>query len=572
MKLKKIGFIEKDRLLKGGIMYHLSHTLRYYFKRIKFARHIVSAAAFLLISRPISNFLSSLTDVHIDELDYLATSNIGSRLFNVIIPIALFLLWCTFAFMDIRSQFYKIETGRDLRYDSRHYKRSFSELLEFFSTADPTKLPVNDLTSLHWKEANGLIFGKVNDKLIYYKPNKNGIVSMTWGAPGDGKTTSVIIPSCRQFGLEFDHNGNPQQKGAVMVTDLKGDIYEANKAYRHIKRFSTIHWQESAHFDPLVNARSMDVGSRATFLLNMAITLIPEDGSSDSKYFTDGARDFFTGIALYLLNNDNSIAFPAIIEQIVTGTYNKWVVTIMNSSDIAAKAYTNHFYGENEKNVAGTYSKLVSATRLFSSQMMHTLLSNMGEQISPNDLENCIDIYIQIDPNQMELMAPVTAMLYQTFMSAMLYRHEGQQPPIAFIIDEFGQLPAMPVITQSAALLRAYNCSIMLSCQSLSMLDKRYGTHGRQTLMDCTKIHCFLSIMDPDTRDWASRLFGTHKVLRISTSEQLSEHSSSGRSVSEIREPIFEPDDFGNLPSQDAVAIYYRGKYVVAKKTFYFKD
>lgn len=112
-------------------MYHLSHTPRYYFKRIKFARHVVSSAAFLLISRPISNFLSSLTDVHIDELDYLATSNIGSRLFNVMIPIALFLLWCTLVFMDIRSQFYKIETGRNLRYDSRHYKRSFSELLEF---------------------------------------------------------------------------------------------------------------------------------------------------------------------------------------------------------------------------------------------------------------------------------------------------------------------------------------------------------------------------------------------------------------------------------------------------------
>ena len=562
-------------------MYHLSHTPRYYFKRIKFARHIVSATAFLLISRPLSNFLSSLTDIHIAELDYLATPNIGSQLFNVMIPIALFLLWCMLVFMDIRSQFYKIETGRDLRYDSRHYKRSFSELLEFFATADPAKLPVNDLTSLHWKDANGLIFGKVDDKLIYYKPHKNGIVSMIWGAPGDGKTTSVIIPSCRQFGLEFDDNGNPQQNGAVMVTDLKGDIYEANKKYRTIKRFSTIHWKDSAHFDPLVNARSMDVGSRATFLLNMAITLIPEDGSSDSKYFTDGARDFFTGITLYLLNIDSTISFPDIIEQIVTGTYNKWVITIMNSSDIAAQAYTNHFYGENEKNVAGTYSKLVSATRLFSSQMMHTLLSNTGEQISPNDLENCIDIYIQIDPNQMELMAPVTAMLYQTFMSAMLYqtfmsamlyRHEGQQPPIAFIIDEFGQLPAMPVITQSAALLRAYNCSIMLSCQSLSMLDKRYGTHGRQTLMDCTKIHCFLSIMDPDTRDWASRLFGTHKVLRISTSEQLSEHSSSGRSVSEMREPIFEPDDFGNLPSQDAVAVYYRGKYVVAEKTFYFKD
>lgn len=553
-------------------MYHFTHTPRYYVKRIKFIRYIVLAAIFLLISRPLSHFLSSLTDVSIADLDYLTAPHIGSQLFNVMIPTALLILWFTLVFLDLRRQFYKIETDRDFRYDSQHYKRSFSELLEFFATADPTKLPVKDLTSLNWREANGLIFGKVDDKLIYYTPYKNGIVSMIWGAPGDGKTTSIIIPSCRQFGLDFDEHGNPQQNGSVMVTDLKGDIYEANKNYRHIKRFSTIHWIDSAHFDPLVNARSMDIGSRATFLFNMAITLIPDEGSSESKYFTDGARDFFTGITLYLLNNDNNISFPDIIEQIVTGTYNKWVVTIMKSQDTAAQSYTNHFYGENEKNVAGTYSKLVSATRIFCSQMMHTLLSNTGEQISPSDLENCTDIYIQIDPNQMELLAPVTAMIYQTFMSAMLYRHEGQTPPIAFIIDEFGQLPAMPVITQSAALLRAYNCSIMLSCQSLSMLDRRYGTHGRQTLMDCTKIHCFLSIMDPDTREWASRLFGTHKVLRISTSEQLSDHSSSGRSVSEIREPIFEPDDFGSLPTQDAVAIYYRGKYVIAQKTYYFKD
>ena len=157
----------------------------------------------------------------------------------------------------------------------------------------------------------------------------------------------------------------------------------------------------------------------------------------------------------------------------------------------------------------------------------------------------------------MELMAPVIAMIYQTFMSAMLYRHESQNPPIAFIIDEFGQLPEMPVISQSAALLRAYNCSLLLSCQSLAMIEKHYGIAGRKLLMDCTKVHCFLSIMDPDTRDWASRLFGTRKVLKLSTSEQISDHSSSGRSVAEAIEPIFAPDDFGNLPNKKTVAIYY---------------
>ena len=309
-----------------------------------------------------------------------------------------------------------------------------------------------------------------------------------------------------------------------MVTDIKGDIYAANKDFRHIKRFSTTHWQDSAHFDPLVSARSMDIGARKIFLENLAITLISNDGGSESKYFTDGARDFFTGITLYLLNKDSKISLPEIIQQIVVGTFSKWVIEIKDSDDEAAKSYTNHFYGENEKNVAGTYSKLVSATRLFSSPIMHTLLSNEGVQISPADLEVCTDIYIQVDPNQMELMAPVIAMIYQTFMSAMLYRHESQNPPIAFIIDEFGQLPEMPVISQSAALLRAYNCSLLLSCQSLAMIEKHYGIAGRKLLMDCTKVHCFLSIMDPDTRDWASRLFGTRKVLKLSTSEQITAH------------------------------------------------
>lgn len=553
--------------------YHPKHTITYYFKHIKFKRHIILAIGFLIADPLIINLLCHAIDAAIpSELDYLATSNVASSLFKVMIPIGLLAIWCFIAITDVKKQFYQIETGRNLSHDFKNYKRSFTELLDFFSSADPSKLDIAALPSLNWKDADGLIFGKVDDKLIHYTPYKNGIVAMAWGAPGDGKTTSIVIPSCRQFGMQLDDNGNRIQKGTVMTTDLKGDIYAANKDFRHIKRFSTIHWQDSAHFDPLISARSMDIGARKIFLENLAITLISNDGGSESKYFTDGARDFFTGISLYLLNKDNIISFPEIIQQIVIGTFSKWVIEIKDSDDEAAKAYTNHFYGENEKNVAGTYSKLVSATRLFSSPIMHTLLSNEGTQISPADLENCTDIYIQVDPNQMELMTPVIAMIYQTFMSAMLYRHEGQNPPIAFILDEFGQLPEMPVISQSAALLRAYNCSLLLSCQSLAMIEKHYGIAGRKLLMDCTKVHCFLSIMDPDTRDWASRLFGTRKVLKLSTSEQISDHSSSGRSVAEAIEPIFAPDDFGNLPNKKTVAIYYRGKYIEAQKTSFFDD
>lgn len=541
--------------------YGLWYAVKYY----NLIFHAIFALVLYLVRDYAFDFFCMITQVtERDRLFY--------NLYEITVPILLIAIWVMIFFVSTREKAYRHKTGRSFGYDSSHYKRTYHELVEYFQDADPMKMDIAALPTMSWKESSGLIFGKKGNKLISYEPNKNGICAMVWGAPGDGKTTSTIITSCRQFGLKKNAAGKWVQKGAVMVTDLKGDIYEANKKYRRIKRFSTIHWQESAHYDPLVDVRKMkNPSERAIFLENLAITIIPEEQGADSKYFVDGARDFFTGISLYLLNQDSNISFPAIIEEIVIGNYSKWVLDIMKSEDKSAQAYTNHFYGENEKNVSGTYSKLVSSARLFGTDIMKTLLTNDDNVISPADLENCIDIYIQVDPNQITLMAPVIAMLYQAFMSAMLYRKEGQDPPIAFVLDEFGQIPAMPVIAQSAALMRAYNCSLLFSCQSLAMLEKHYGVAGRKLLMDCVKVNCFLSIMDPDTRDWASRLIGTRKVLKISNSEQQTQNGTVGRSVSEAREKIFEPEAFGDLPNTDELVIYYKGKYVKAEKTYYFK-
>ena len=89
--------------------------------------------------------------------------------------------------------------------------------------------------------------------------------------------------------------------------------------------------------------------------------------------------------------------------------------------------------------------------------------------------------------------------------------------------------------------------------------------------MDCVKVNCFLSIMDPDTRDWASRLIGTRKVLKISNSEQQTQNGTSARSITEARIKAIEPEEFGNLPNTDELIIYYKGKYIKAEKTYYFK-
>ena len=111
----------------------------------------------------------------------------------------------------------------------------------------------------------------------------------------------------------------------------------------------------------------------------------------------------------------------------------------------------------------------------------------------------------------------------------------------------------------------------MLAVQSLALIDKAYGENGRKILTDCVRAHCFLSINDPDTRLWASRLIGTRKVLKISNSKSYSQNESSSRSTTEERENVIEPEEFGLLPNKKKQIVYFRGQYTYADVAFHFE-
>ena len=89
--------------------------------------------------------------------------------------------------------------------------------------------------------------------------------------------------------------------------------------------------------------------------------------------------------------------------------------------------------------------------------------------------------------------------------------------------------------------------------------------------MDCAKGHCFLSVNDPDTRKWASRLIGAKKELRIGNSLSQSKQNSSGKSVSEVRENIYDPEEFSLLPDKHEVIIWLSGHHIKGKTCYYLE-
>ena len=116
-----------------------------------------------------------------------------------------------------------------------------------------------------------------------------------------------------------------------------------------------------------------------------------------------------------------------------------------------------------------------------------------------------------------------------------------------------------------------YDISKEISYESCYKLPFHMSGYYDQC-MDCARGHAFLSVQDPDTREWASRLIGTRKVLRMGSSTGGRGVDNGDRSSSEDRERVFEPEAFGLLPDDDTAVIYMNGHYVKGKKTPYYRD
>lgn len=478
---------------------------------------------------------------------------------GTLLHIVFFLVWCCSCFLFYFFRYYSQKTGgRNCFKDNLRYNRSIFDLLHFFSDAnpyflDPSTLPVED-----WRTAEGIILGKVGTRLI--KRPSNGVGNlMVFSLPGGGKTTSQIIPSA----LRFD--------GSVLAIDIKGDILHYTRDYRNIKIFAPDDPKNSVHYNPLHGIDLLSEIERKNYIEQISYIILPDSQDKDGKYFVEGGRDYFNGVAMYMLDQNIETTFPEIARAIVNDNAFDWAKRIACSSSEIAKSFVCSYIGSNEKNVAGAYSTIVKAIRPFAFGSLSILLDGSPDSITPETLESGHDIYIEIPQDKIKLYSPITSILVQQFMTMFMRRPDRSVSdvtrPILFLLDEFPQLQ-LDFDTLNAALstLRSKGVSLFLAMQSVSQLIQKYGDAGFRSIVDNCPYISIMSAQDPESREFFSKICGTKKVLKIGTS---SGENSSSRSTSEDREPIFLPADFGNLG--DDLIIVANGKSVRAEKTYCFK-
>lgn len=475
------------------------------------------------------------------------------------------------AFLTVYMQKnYKYKTNRNYFQDHRTYNRSFSELRRYFQDAEPHRLDTSRYPVRPWPEAEGILFGTHNRRLISIPSHSEGNIAV-FGPPGSGKTAGIAIPAAVCFA------------GATMVIDIKGDIYDyvSKHTKRKIIRFcpdSPTALKDSYKFDPLAGFGQMSLTNQKRYLEFMAMVLIPDEGGDAGNYFSSRARKMLQGIAHLLLGRNPDTSFPDIIHAILKGNIFDWVRMSKEGNCGPARECLDSLYGNSEKNVTSAYDALTTALRPFSDPVLDRLLDKHGNNhISIEMLENGTDIYLQISQEHLDAYAPLFTLMIQSFSTAFTKRPDMskgiKKRPILMLLDEFPQLTfSYNLINSNLSTLRSKSVMFMLIQQNLAQLEAKYQPPEARSILGNCKYQVILGSNDAKSSEVFSSMFGKRKTLKTSTSETISQNSASGRTVQEAEEPVFPPEHFGDLSSGNKMILYFDGKYCECDKINCYKD
>lgn len=506
----------------------------------------------------------------------------------LVLSLICFFTWIYICFTTIRSQHYKSLTGRNYNKDHHEFNKPYSALVRFFTTNDPYKMDISKLEKTDWHDADGVILCKAkDDKNNYHLVKRDSDAPgnlVAFGLPGSGKTTTTAVASALRF------NANRKDGGCgVFAISIKGDLLNFVGGKRtNNKVFTPDKAEGSCHYDPLAGIQEMSPQDQRVFAENLAMIICPDEAGENAAFFVQGARAYLAGIVLYLLYLHDEgmrlgkLKFSDITDMILHNDVISITEEIAGSPCKVANEYTKGFMNSNEKNVAGIWSHLSQQIRPFNNGALRILFDGEGDCITPEFL-NEGDIYIDVPQDKYDVYAPAMALIVSNFLQAFMQRPDVSSgndiSPILFLLDEAVQLNLnFGLLSKAMSTLRSKKVSLYLLMQSVAQLEGRYGeSHAREIMDLCAYVSVF-NAQDPKSREYFQKLVGRRKMLKRSTSLSSSggnKNNTSGVSISEVDEFIFEAADFGDLNTIDPktkstihrVLVYANGKYVLGETT-----
>ena len=361
------------------------------------------------------------------------------------------------------------------------------------------------------------------------------------GAPGTGKTFSVIDPAIRSA----LRNGYP-----IIVYDSKGTQTETHAAYAASLGYHVSVFAPGKPYTGTCNLLDF-IKSETDSLMAYQLSYILEKNSAGQVPGQAGSgKDFFerTGVNLVeaaillaklteypdLLTVGKILNLPLLIDRIKTLRESRTV------SDWVIEAFAQLLSSEDaEKQVAGM---VVTAQNVFKRFISKDLLPSFcGETTIPLDLTGKQILFLQTDIEKKDAVTPLLAAVLQLLVSRNF--SEPRKTPLMVSVDEFPSL-YLPAFESYLNELRSAGLIALIGYQNFSQLRKRYGPDGAKAMIAACGTQFFFNPRDFETAKEFSQYLGEKEITHYTKSRSYGKNHSRSRNQQIQKVPLVSPDEY----------------------------
>ena len=402
----------------------------------------------------------------------------------------------------------------------------------------------------------GFIFGEYRRSFCkpryFFKDEYTDGHILICGGAGSGKSSSLAIPSLLAW------------QSAIFAVDIKGELSAATANKSGERKIFNPMLPDTWGVDGFYALRHSDNPTQAAH--EIAAALVPEPANVKDPFWVRSAQNLLAGFMLHYYHEGYS--FVDAVKEILSKAVEYQVKDVFEKTrSEEAKMHLSQFYSLESKTLAAIFAEVGNAIRLFATDKHVMAALSKENNISPEDLERGINIFLSIPEDKLEQWKPLFTLIVNQFLKHFERRPDKNATPILFLLDEFPRLGKIEAVATALTTLRSKKITIALIIQSLAQLDLLYGPAQRRVILDNCAYKAILGASDAETQEYFSRLVGTVEATRQgqSTSYAADMDEERGHTISQhtVDRRIIQPHEFATL--QDVVLLTPWGYFRAGK-------
>ena len=383
------------------------------------------------------------------------------------------------------------------------------------------------------------------------------------GTTGSGKTTAFVDPTIQILSRTND-------KPSMIIADPKGELYARHastltKQGYDIQVLDLRNPYNSARWNPLeivfdlhenakqsIVAEAQILEDKAYDILNdISIGLCPIT-NKDEPIWESGAKNFILGALLGMLYDERMTKDKYIfynLNRLLRLKERSLPRYFSNCKSTQARNLTNQVLNSADKTKASYMSTIADKLSIFNDNSICAFTSQ--NEVNFNKMiDKPTALFLQIPDEKVGRHSIASLFISQAYKNFVALANDNANKKLPrsvyFILDEFGNLCAIPHAEQMITVGRSRNIWFVLVVQSYTQLYNVYGHNTADTIRSNCNVQIFIGTNDEKTTNEFSKLCGNYTVdaTSVGTDSKAKELNSH---ISLKERPLIYPSELAQL-------------------------